>query len=48
MVQRDFSSLRKIEVQGNIFADHRASAIFEALLEVKMMRSVERMIRFIF
>ena len=34
MVPRDFPTLRKIEVQGHIFADHFGPTIFEALLEV--------------
>ena len=33
-VSRTFPGLRRIEVQGNIFEDHKAKSIFEALLEV--------------
>jgi hypothetical protein len=33
-VPSDFPTLRKIEVQGNIFTDHNCQTIFEALLEV--------------
>ena len=33
-VSREFISLRRIEVQGNIFSDHTAQHVYEALLEV--------------
>ena len=33
-VPRDFLCLRRIEVQGNIFDDHKSLTIMEALLEV--------------
>ena len=34
-VSRDLPTLRKIEVQGNIFTDHVGQTIFDALLEVR-------------
>ena len=34
-----YPSLRRIEVQGHIFANHRSSAIFDALLEVRAVRA---------
>jgi hypothetical protein len=33
-VDRALATLRKIEVQGNIFTDHVGQTIFDALLEV--------------
>ena len=33
-VPRTLPTLRKIEVQGHIFSDHRSASMFEALLEV--------------
>ena len=38
-VPRDFDTLRKIEVQGNIFSDHDGKNIFNALLEVRAVRN---------
>jgi hypothetical protein len=35
LVPRDFSDLRRINVQGNIFKDHSSMSIFEALQEVR-------------
>ena len=35
-VPRTLSTLRKIEVQGNIFTDHVSQTIFDALLEVSV------------
>lgn len=35
IVGRQYPALRRIEVQGNIFADHMGQAIFDGLLEVK-------------
>ena len=37
-VPREFDTLRKIEVQGNIFKDHDGKNIFNALLEVRAVR----------
>jgi hypothetical protein len=37
-VSRDFSELRTIAMQGNIFDDHRCETIFNALLEVRAVR----------
>lgn len=34
VVPRDFSDLRRIAVQGNIFRDHSSQSIFQALHEV--------------
>jgi hypothetical protein len=34
IVPRNFSELRRILVQGNIFRDHSSLSIFEALQEV--------------
>lgn len=33
-VPRNFPTLRRIELQGNMFADHRSGCIFDGLLEV--------------
>lgn len=38
-VPRDFGTLRRIEVQGNIFRDHDAKNIFNSLLEVRAVRN---------
>ena len=35
-VPRTLLTLRKIEVQGNIFTDHLSQTIFDALLEVSV------------
>ena len=40
-VPRTFSTLRVIEVQGNIFDDHKTVTIFNALLEVGMVSLFE-------
>lgn len=40
-VDRTFATLRKIEVQGNIFKDHTLKSIFEGLLEVKAVRNAK-------
>jgi len=37
-VSRDFSELRTIAMQGNIFDDHRCEKIFNALLELRAVR----------
>lgn len=37
-VNQTFETLRRIEVQGNIFADHESLNIFNALLEVRSVR----------
>lgn len=39
-VSREFPSLRRIEVQGHIFANHTSAAIFDALLEVRSLTNV--------
>jgi hypothetical protein len=39
MVSRGFPSLRRIEVQGNIFADHTCESIINALREVVAVRA---------
>ncbi len=39
IVSRSFPPLRKLCVQGTMFEDHRAQNIFDALLEVKAVRS---------
>jgi hypothetical protein len=36
---KSFDTLRRIEVQGNIFSDHDAMNIFNALLEVRAVRN---------
>lgn len=41
-VSRDFSELRTIAMQGNIFDDHRSEKIFNALLEVRAVRRASR------
>lgn len=38
-VPKDFSELRRIIVQGNMFGDHSSSSIFEALQEVRSIFS---------
>lgn len=35
-VPRSLPTLRKIEIQGNIFTDHVSQTIFDALLEVRL------------
>eukprot|EP01034_Spumella_vulgaris_P023030 gene23030-29219_t len=37
-VSRTFPDIRKIEVQGNMFEDHRSKNILDALLEVRAVR----------
>ena len=37
-VSREFVPLRRIEIQGGIFNDHRSKDIFDALLEVRAVR----------
>jgi hypothetical protein len=37
-VPRSLPTLRKIEIQGNIFTDHVSQTIFDALLEVRVHR----------
>lgn len=39
-LHRTYPSLRRIEVQGNLFADHTSEDIFDALLEVIDYRSL--------
>lgn len=34
-VPRSFPSLRRIEIQGDIFNDHTSRTVYDALLEVK-------------
>eukprot|EP01041_Mallomonas_annulata_P006796 gene6796-13763_t len=41
-VPRTFVSLRRIEVQGNIFDNHKSRAIMEALLEVRSVRRASK------
>lgn len=36
-VPRSLPTLRKIEIQGNIFTDHVSQTIFDALLEVRLL-----------
>ncbi len=40
-VMRDFQLLKRIDIQGTMFEDHRAKRIFEALLEVRAVRCRE-------
>ena len=45
-VSRSLPTLRKIEVQGNIFTDHVGQTIFDALLEVNKLQIIKLQINF--
>ena len=45
-VSRSLPTLRKIEVQGNIFTDHVGQTIFDALLEVNKLQIIKLQIDF--
>ena len=45
-VSRSLPTLRKIEVQGNIFTDHVGQTIFDALLEVNKLQIITLQINF--
>ncbi|CAM9160256.1 unnamed protein product, partial [Ectocarpus fasciculatus] len=40
-VPKTFPSLNRIEIQGDIFNDHRSSSVYDALLEVRSVRAAK-------